>query len=332
MRLLVLQFLIGITSVLVFTVIALKLKIVDRPGKLKIHRKPVPYLGGVAIALSVFIGCRMIHLECPFQFLTFGPLFMLLGLWDDIWNIKAKTRFLLEASFSLVLVLIGVKIPVFTPISMVFSWLLVMGAINSVNWMDGMDGLLGGVTLIVSAGFWYIAHTIGHPWIPRFMEIFTVSILGFLVFNFHPAKIFLGDAGSYFIGFTLAYISIELLKFKFSWSLFVSILAFLGVFVLDSTVAVIRRLRLKRHPFEGDRSHLYDQFHQATGSYWGTVLFMYAVALIGVLVGIGTFKFNSPYNFILWTFSVIISYGILFMLGFVSERFVYRMKTAKDLE
>jgi len=332
MRLLVLQFLIGITSVLVFTVIALKLKIVDHPGKLKIHRKPVPYLGGVAIALSVFVGCVINQINLSGQFILFSSIFLLLGLWDDIWNIKARTRFLLEASFSLVLVLIGVKIPVFTPISIVFSWLLIMGAINSVNWMDGMDGLLGGVTIIVSSGFWYIGNAIGHPWVPRFMEIFMVSILGFLIFNFHPARIFLGDAGSYFIGFTLAYISIELLKFKFSWSLFATILAFLGVFILDSTIAVMRRVRLKRHPFEGDRSHLYDQFHRATGRYWGTVLFMYGIALIGVFVGGGTFKLNTPYNFILWTFSVIISYGILFMLGFVSERFVYRMKTVKEME
>ncbi len=319
MKILLVSFWVSAVLTLVFRFVSLKLSIVDSPGELKIHRKPIPYLGGVAIFISILMICILWRSGLSWSFWGFSVLLISIGLIDDINNLPSKIRFFLESFILIVYVLIkGYVIPVSMVISIPLVYLFFMGTINSVNWMDGMDGLLAGISIIVSGGFLWLAHSLGHPWLPQFALAFIGALLGFLIFNFHPARIFLGDAGSYFIGFTFFYMGMELLKFAFSWRLFFSILGLLSVFIVDSTIAVIRRIRNGLHPFLGDRSHIYDQIYKRAGNYLGTVLLMYLLAGLGVVVGLITYFLPDKYWVIFWISSAITAYFTLFKLKFVS--------------
>ncbi len=311
----------AVSMVLTFLVrnFALRFHIYDQPGKLKIHKKPVPYLGGVAVFLAVLIPA-LIKNAYELQLFLLAGLFLMLGLYDDIKSAPPKTRFIIETVLSLTAISLGLRLPVNILASVILTYLFIMGAINAVNWMDGMDGLLTGISIIVSIGFYFLASKVGHPWIPKFLLIFISALLGFLIFNFRPAKIFLGDAGSYFIGFTFAYLGITLLRFSFSWTLFLSVLAMLGVFIVDSTIAVLRRLRLKRHPFHGDRSHIYDQIYERAGRYVETVLIMYLMAAIGVIVGIVTFSLDAPWGDMFWFVAVVLVYLTAYFMGFLNAQ------------
>ncbi len=311
------------TVAVIFTLLAkklaLKLSIVDRPGELKIHGKPIPYLGGIAIFVTVLLVSFFINLELSWLFWGFAALLSCIGLIDDINNLPSKIRFFLESFILIVYVLVdGYVILAPMVVSITLVYLFFMGTINSVNWMDGMDGLLAGISIIVSSGFLWLAHSLGHPWLPQFTLVVIGALLGFLIFNFHPAKIFLGDAGSYFIGFTFFYMSMELLKFAFSWRLFFTILGLLSVFIVDSTIAVIRRVRNGLHPFHGDRSHIYDQIYKRTGNYLVTVFLMYLLAGLGIVVGLITYSLPDGYWIVFWVSSAIAAYFILFKLKFVS--------------
>ena len=307
--------------------LALRFRIYDQPGDLKIHKKPIPYLGGIAVFFAVLLSALINHIYASRLFLFSSP-FLILGLYDDIKSVSSRTRFIIESILSFILILFGLRLPINIAISVILTYLFIVGAVNAVNWMDGMDGLLTGISVIVSLGYYFLAKQIGHPWIPNFCLIFISALLGFLAFNFRPAKIFLGDAGSYFIGFTFAYIGITLLKFDFSWKLFASVLSVIGVFIVDSTIAVLRRIRLGRHPFHGDRSHIYDQIYKRTGKYVLTVLLMYVMAALGVGLGIVTFTMSSPWYLIIWLAGVIFVYSFLIKLKFVSVG--PEMKEAKE--
>ena len=309
---------IGMLLFLALRPTALKLKIVDYPGELKIHNRPIPYLGGVGIFLILLFEFLFGFITIPSFYLLFSIIILLIGLWDDIASINPKLRFYLESALGILIIAFGIKLRIEPIVSFIITWLFFMGTINSVNWMDGMDGLLAGISIIVSSGFLWLAHSLGHTWLPQFALVFIGALLGFLISNFHPARIFLGDAGSYFIGFTFFYMSMELLKFAFSWKLFFIILGLLSIFIVDSTMTVIRRIRNGLHPFLGDRSHIYDQIYKRTGNYLGTVFLMYALAGVGVTVGLITYFLPDEYWIIFWISSAIAAYAILFKLKFVS--------------
>jgi len=314
---LALPFLMVILLSTIFKKISIKYRIYDHPGELKIHKEPVPYLGGVAVSLSILITALIKNVHAC-QFFLLAIFFLALGLYDDINSNSPILRFVIESVFSIIAISMKLRIPINIFTSTIFTYLFIMGAINAVNWMDGMDGLLTGISIIVSFGFYIIARQIGHPWVIDFSLTFVGALAGFLVFNFKPARIFLGDAGSYFIGFTFAYLGIELLKFSFSWKLFASVLSIMGIFIVDSTIAVLRRIRLGRNPFYGDRSHIYDQIYKRTGKYILTVFTMYIIAALGV--GLGFLVFNLPYPlyWIVWLGGAVLIYLILFILRFVS--------------
>ena len=313
-----LYFFLSLTVIFIVKNIASKLDIVDHPGELKIHVKAVPYLGGIAVFLSILGGRFVLKIHIPASYWLFTSLILLLGFWDDIREVNPKYRFYIETLIATLLIFTGIKIPTNVFVSIIITWIFFMGTINSVNWMDGMDGLLTGISIIVSAGLYCIAIKMVHSWLPQFLIVFIITLVAFLVFNFHPARIFLGDAGSYLIGFTFFYMSMELLKFAFSWKLFLSILGLLSVFIVDSTIAVIRRIRNGLHPFYGDRSHIYDQIYKGTGNYLGTVFLMYLLAGLGVVVGLITYILPDRYWLVFWVSSAIGAYTILFKLKFVS--------------
>lgn len=227
--------------------LAWRLDIVDRPGPLKVQSRPVPYLGGVAVFAGVMapvLGTR------PALLVPLG-LALLLGLADDIADLPSGVRFVSELA-------IGVAVAFVAHLP---GALIVIGAlvtvllINAVNLLDGLDGLASGTALVSCAGF---AVVLSGDY--RLLAgALAAALAGFLVWNRPPAKIYLGDAGSYLIGAALAILATSTIGSSGSAPTAAAAALLVGVPVADTSIAVIRRWRAKRPLFEGDRGHVYDQ-------------------------------------------------------------------------
>jgi UDP-GlcNAc:undecaprenyl-phosphate GlcNAc-1-phosphate transferase len=197
--------------------LALRLGIVDDPSERKIHARSMPLLGGLAVYLA-FVLAVVLNFRFSWQLkgvLISATFVMFSGLVDDVKELSALYRLVVQVLASLLLVSFGVYIniipdhlPFAVPLEAVITVLWIVGVTNAINCIDGVDGLAAGLSAIISATFFIIALQTGQ-WYFAFLSIALMgACLGFLVFNFHPAKIFLGDAGSSFLGFTIASLAV----------------------------------------------------------------------------------------------------------------------------
>lgn len=282
-------------------------RVVDNPlgDILKIHTKATPHLGGIAVFLAFVVS--MIFAELFFEQLTFGvmPLsallasalaFFLLGVWDDIrWkhistiNPRLKLLLLVVVSLSAAFILkfSGVTflfIP-FIVVEIAFAFLYILGLVNAINFEDGLDGLAGGVGSLSLLGFVVVGAITGSPFVFSVALVCLGGFLAFLVFNFPPAKIFMGDGGAFFLGFVLAFLAI-LLSRPYDIVSVAGPLLIIGVPIFDTAATITRRIFNRTSPFLGDRDHLYDKIFRATGSIKKTVGINYIFQVICVIIGI----------------------------------------------
>lgn len=227
---------------------------VPTPDPLKVHEKSTPLLGGVGIFLGLHTG---LYIEGAFDpgLLAATSIILLLGLIDDRFGLSAKLRLIVEIFASIVLVS-TTDISEGTLAMMVISVVAVVVAINAVNLFDGLDGLVGSVAVVSAFGLgWVGLAGFGNE---ALGFILASAIVGFLLFNWQPARVFLGDNGAYLIGMVLAYGTLIAGGGNLGTTAILSV-GTLGVFIADLGVTVVRRARNGTPIFEGDRSHLYDQ-------------------------------------------------------------------------
>lgn len=269
----------GIIFSIIFTPlvkkIALKYQIVDLPGARKIHSKPIPLLGGVAIFISFFLSTIIFwslgYIEDPkikglqvLAILLAGFILMVGGVLDDKFNLKPTKQIIWPILAIGIIILAGIKIQFVTnPLGGVLKFSPIIGTLLAVIWilgmiyttkfLDGLDGLVAGITTIgsiiifVVSLYWDVALS-GTSILSL---ILAGSCLGFLVFNWHPAKIFLGEGGSVFCGFMLGILAI------ISGSKIATALLIMGVPILDVIWVILRRIWEGRSPASADRKHLH---------------------------------------------------------------------------
>ncbi len=324
--------------------LAIRWQFYDRPeGLLKPHARPTAYLGGLAIFIAwvlpvliwVFSGSGQ-YLGEIMAIVLGGAILLSLGLVDDLKKIRPTYRLIGQIAVAVGLYISGVRfeaIPEITIQGLVFfapgssefiaagvfiQILLVTGASNAINLLDGLDGLCSGVSVIIAVGFLLVATHIGAWAVPgwcanmvgptyRFNELaivlamaLTAAALGFLLYNFNPATIFLGDAGSTFLGY-LAAVFIILFADKpgmIKW--FLAGLMIMGLPIFDTALALVRRLRNKRPIFGGDRSHFYDQLVDRGLSIRTTVVVSYGLAILAVVVAVGTLALRTRHIALLY--------------------------------
>jgi len=234
---------------------ASRLGIVDQPDSRKLHRTPVPLLGGIAIyagfivALLLF-GERWVVSEL-ISILVGATIVSFLGIWDDRWGVRPLLKLLGQAVAASILIILGVQVS-FLPypalnVGITFLWIL--GITNSLNLLDNMDGLSGGVGAVAAAFFLLLAAMNGQYLVGSLAAALMGVCIGFLYYNFNPATIFMGDAGSMFLGFILAVVGVKL-RFPgrpsiVTWMIPVVVL---GVPIFDTTLVVISRLRQGMNP------------------------------------------------------------------------------------
>lgn len=225
---------------------------VDRPGALKVQSIPVAYLGGVAVFAGLFgaLAATSPRLLVPLA------LALLLGLLDDRLDIPPRIRVLGEAGIALIG---GALVPAASGTAGVaITAVMILGLLNAVNLLDGLDGLASGVCCASAIGFAFLSED------PRLLALSLLgALLGFLIFNRPPARIYLGDAGAYLVGVSLALLAALSLNSPSTsseraviWSALPLIVA---VPILDTLVAIARRIKAGVPIFSGDRSHIYDQ-------------------------------------------------------------------------
>lgn len=242
---------------------AIALGFVDVPGSRKLHNDPTPLLGGIAIFAGAILATILVYGgRIPDQIagpILAGALVALIGLVDDRHQLSPWLRLTVQFIAFLVLVLFGihVRLPISIWINYGLTLLWLLGIVNAINLMDNMDGLSAGVSAVAAAFLLLIGAMNNQYLVSALSAALLGACIGFLRHNFAPAKIFMGDAGAYFLGFWLAVLGIQL-RFPqnvnfVTWMVPVMVL---WVPIFDTTLVVISRLRRGVHPFTGGHDHL----------------------------------------------------------------------------
>ena len=283
--------------------LAKKTGAVDKPDARKVHKKPIPRIGGIAIFLGFMAAIIATAIMAKFRgemlfevigLIVSGSLIFLVGIVDDYKNLPAKIKLLGQIIAAAVLVIaFDVRIDFVTDpfgdyiylewfaIPATLFWLV--GITNTVNLIDGLDGLAAGVSLIAAGTIFFVAKEQGFFLITILTAALIGAAFGFLFYNTNPARIFMGDSGSLFLGFMLAGISvIGATKSATTIALIVPILA-LGLPILDTTFAIVRRYLGGQPIFKPDKGHLHHRLLKLGFSQRQAVFLMY---MISVLLGL----------------------------------------------
>jgi len=271
---------------------------------LKVHKGSIPLLGGIAMFLSIalslvlFLFFARVGILGIVGILLGGAIAASLGLLDDLgWKNRPKqyrprVKFALQVSASVAIAIIlwftGFRFE-FIPIGIIgilMGIFYIFGGMNAINMQDGIDGLAGGLVLISSLGFAVLAQLAGDALGLTIALALFGAALGFLLFNFPPASIFMGDSGSHFLGFILALLAIIFTSRSYDIRWFVGPILIIGLPVFDAAWAVMRRLIRRKPLFEGDRGHLYDRMTHRGLTVKQTVLICYLIQAVFVAGGV----------------------------------------------
>lgn len=302
-----LAFLIAIGAALVVTpgviLFAAKTGAMDAPDARKVHKKPIPRIGGIGIYIAFMAGMLVVmsmnvlteEVSHELIGLLFGgSLIVLLGIVDDYKNLPAKVKLVGQIIAATVLVVVfDVRIDFITDpfgdylflefmaIPATIFW--IVGLTNTVNLIDGLDGLAAGVSTIACITIFLVALQQDIMLVAVLTAALGGAAMGFLYYNFNPARIFMGDSGSMFLGYMLAGISIiGAVKCAATIALIVPILA-LGLPILDTTFAIVRRYRGGVPIFKPDKGHLHHRLLDLGFTQRQAVLLMYVIsALLGL--------------------------------------------------
>lgn len=299
--------------------IAIHIGAVDIPGGRHIHTKITPKLGGLGIFFGFLLGYMLFGSQTPqmISILIGGIIILLFGLFDDIKRLPAMTQFIGQIIASAIVVYYGgivlqdisaygiyINFGIFAkPLTIFF----IVSMINCMNFIDGLDGLAGGIATIFFITISIIIHGTGiYNGLDASLSLIMIgATLGFLIHNFYPAKIFLGNSGSMFLGYIIAVISLLGFKNVTLTSFIVPVLIF-AIPILDTLFAIVRRLLKGESPTNGDAKHLHHQILQKTSSTVKTVLIIYAINILFSFASIVYVLRNQKLGQIIYAFLLVI--------------------------
>ena len=316
--------------------LAIKVGALDAPDARKVHTKPIPRMGGLAIyaAFVLAVLASMYVSREIMGLLVGGTVILIVGIIDDLKPLPARVKLLGQIVAASVLVMFDIRIEWLTNpfgdmlyveyLSIPLTILWVVGLTNTVNLIDGLDGLAAGVSTIASVTILLVALQQNFWTVAVLTAALAGSALGFLQHNFNPAKIFMGDTGSMFLGYMLAAISIlGAVKSAATIALIVPIVA-LGLPILDTAFAIIRRYMSGRPIFKPDKGHLHHRLLEMGLTQKQAVLLMYVISGCLGLSAIALTEVNKS----LGAFIVIALLGI----AFIGARKIGVLKATKSIE
>ncbi|WP_394120674.1 glycosyltransferase family 4 protein [Planococcus donghaensis] len=309
----VLAFIASIVLTPIVKRIAFRVGAVDRPNYRKVHARIMPRLGGLAIFGSFLIAYFILKPQDPISnaieaafisietAIIIGALLIIItGVLDDIYEISAKAKLIGQLVAAGIVVVGGgleisfINLPFggvldFGYLSIPLTILWIVGITNAINLIDGLDGLAAGVSTVALLTLAAMAFIMGDIFVMSTAALLAASTSGFLVYNFHPAKIFMGDTGALFLGFMISVLALMGFKNVTVVALIIPIIM-LGVPISDTFFAIVRRVREKKSISEADKSHLHHCLLNIGFSHRQTVLIIYGIA---ALFGLAALLFSQ---------------------------------------
>ena len=316
--------------------------LVDMPGERKIHKTPVSRIGGVAIWSSTMLTFLVLVLLSYYPYgslvsglLLGGSLMFLLGLIDDVYNLNAKFKLLIQILIVTMVYFLGVQFnTIFNPldpegasihlppvISYPLTILWVVGVSNAVNFIDGVDGLAGSVITInaITLAIIALAMTPPNPISALIAFILAGAMMAFLTFNFNPAKIFMGDSGALFSGFMLASISITGVMKGATLAILLPFLV-LAVPIADITYSSLRRIFKGKSPFVADAEHIHHKLLKAGFSQKLTVAIMTTIAIIAGFIAMSFMTMVTIKHYVCYIIAVVMLMLILSLYDVITKK------------
>jgi len=363
--------LLALVATPLFRALALRWDVCDRPDQaVKIHTRPIPYLGGCAIWLAWT--AAMVAYGLAVEGVAWRPLGALVlggavafatGLVDDLREIRPGTKLLGQATAGAVLLAGGIRWSAYpnlpwlpwldfaqdsvfvVAVCLAMHFLVVVGATNATNLLDGLDGLCSGVTVTIAVGFLLLATSLtawANPeWYARpvayeYSGLIVVTAfalagaaVGFLPYNFPPARIFMGDAGSVFVGYVVAAMMIMFASRHGMVKWFVGALFIFGLPIFDTALALVRRVLNRRPIMMPDRSHLYNQVVDRLGlSVRATFAILFAASAAMAAAGLLVLYMRGRHAIILYAAAAVLFFVVVWRLGLL--RMTDEEKAAAD--
>ena len=287
--------------------LSIRLDVVARPRADRWHRTVVPLLGGVAIGLSTLFTSLLSGLHDTLPAILFVSMaIFVIGLVDDILRLKPASKLVSQIAVAAALVYFGFRLHWLESrlLDSVLTMVWVVGLTNAFNFLDNMDGLCAGIALIVAvmllAGFWTGVSRENAASEITLLAILTGAAAGFLIFNFPPASIFMGDSGALLFGFSLAALTLGHEGVRASRSDVLSVIAgpafVLLIPIFDTTLVTVARLLSGRSPARGGRDHSSHRLVAIGLSERDAVMVLWALASIGGLIGLVLRNFSGAWS------------------------------------
>lgn len=322
--------------------IAKRFKILDYPSERKVHTDPTPLLGGVAIYIAYMLALLLnFHFSWELKGIVIAASFiLLLGVMDDIKEFSALGRLFIQVACAFLVVSFGVDLNVIpqtvsfhNEINILITIIWIVGITNAMNFIDGLDGLACGITAIASGTFFIIAYQTGQNYFAFLNIALLGACLGFLLFNFKPAKIFLGDAGSSFLGFSIASLAVMGEWAEKSPVVALSIpLLTLAVLIFDVVYISVSRIAKKQvKNFEEwieyvGKDHLHHRLVAMGFTKVQTVLFIYLISMVFAIAAL-VLKKATTYQATLLVIQGVFVLVIIAGLMIVGQKHIDESKT-----
>jgi len=277
-------------------ILAHKIGAIDVPDARRVHSHPIPRMGGLAIYYGFLIAVLCFaKVDTQLRGIIIGSLIIVsLGIVDDVKQLGAKIKFITQIAVAIIVVSHGVviryvSVPEFVVntgflnlgiFSIPLTILWIVGVTNAVNLIDGLDGLAVGVSSIATFSLFFIAILAGEMQVALIAAALAGGCLGFLPYNFNPAKIFMGDTGSTFLGYMLSIVCIQGLFKGYAVISFIIPFLILGLPIFDTAFAIVRRLWNKKPIMAPDRGHLHHKLMDMGFSQKQTVAILYIITSI----------------------------------------------------
>ncbi len=294
--------------------VARRYNLFDQPGGRKIHTRAVPRIGGVAMvagaSLPVFLWTG---LSLPMKTILLGVgMLSILGLVDDLITVSWQKKILVQAVAALLVIFYGhveitylgywagSEIHLHGWLSILLTFFFIMGVTNAINLVDGLDGLAAGICIFIFGELLFLAHLQGLDTYSIPLVAIIGAIWGFLRFNTYPATIFMGDSGSYFLGFSVAVLSILCTQTGHSAVSPAVVLLILGLPIVDTLWVMVERARLGNPIFLPDRRHLHFRLMKTGFSHREAVMIIYAIQALLTFISIKWMFYPAPRLFLVF--------------------------------
>ncbi len=315
--------------------IASRIGLLDFPDSRKVHRSPKPLVGGIGMMIGISVSLLLSVSLSGFRGFYAGLLILaIFGFLDDFREIKPRLKFSAQLLASVFMIyfshtvltsfgnLFGFGNLDFGILAIPFTIFCTVGVINAINMIDGLDGLAGGVSLVAFSSFAILSFMSQQYELMMLCIVFSGSLLAFLWYNWYPAKIFMGDAGSLSLGFGLAFLSIAIAEKASGLIPPVSILFVLAVPIVDTLTIMIKRIIKGLNPFHPDKGHLHHILFRFGYDKQTTVKIIILLTAIFSIIGIAGTVWNIP-EYYLFAFFLVYFFSYFIASFYIKEMLKY---------